>query len=250
MYKGGPKRMEDYRLVVTKTMQRGRGTGSTWSGAGAGASAGSIGAVRQTAFRPPVVTQHPSTDGEAPTMAMAPEGGPSGMYGKLLGLKGRGGGRGGRGGRSGAGRGGRGGGSSSQGGDGGGSSVWVVELGLWLLNPAVTFGEVAGAARAVILTSGTLAPIESFASELGTSFDVQLEAPHVVDMKRQVWAGIIDAGPSRLPLNASYRTADTYDFQDQLGAVLLATCQVAPGGVLVFLPSYSLLDKLEGASRI
>jgi Fanconi anemia group J protein len=125
----------------------------------------------------------------------------------------------------------------------------VVELGLWLLNPAVTFGEVAGVARSVILTSGTLAPIESFASELGTTFDVQLEAPHVVDMKRQVWAGIIDAGPSRLPLNASYRTADTYDFQDQLGAVLLATCQTAPGGVLMFLPSYSLLDKLEGMSR-
>lgn len=42
------------------------------------------------------------------------------------------------------------------------------------------------AARSVILTSGTLAPIESFASELGVAFDVQLEAPHVVDMKRQV----------------------------------------------------------------
>jgi Fanconi anemia group J protein len=62
-----------------------------------------------------------------------------------------------------------------------------------------------------------------------------------------VWAGVVDAGPSRMPLNASYKTADTPAFQDQLGEVLLATCVTAPGGVLVFVPSYALLDKLEGA---
>ena len=40
--------------------------------------------------------------------------------------------------------------------------------------------------HSVILTSGTLSPLDSFASELGTDFKVQLEAPHVVDMAKQV----------------------------------------------------------------
>ena len=34
--------------------------------------------------------------------------------------------------------------------------------------------------RSIILTSGTLSPMASFASELGASFPVQLEANHVI----------------------------------------------------------------------
>ncbi len=41
-------------------------------------------------------------------------------------------------------------------------------------------------ARSIVLTSGTLSPMDSFASELGVTFHQRLEAPHVVDMARQV----------------------------------------------------------------
>jgi len=34
--------------------------------------------------------------------------------------------------------------------------------------------------RSVILTSGTLAPMTSFASELGIPFPIQLEANHII----------------------------------------------------------------------
>lgn len=37
---------------------------------------------------------------------------------------------------------------------------------LWALNPAVAFAAVAAQARSIILTSGTLSPLESFASEV------------------------------------------------------------------------------------
>lgn len=40
--------------------------------------------------------------------------------------------------------------------------------------------------RCIVLTSGTLSPMDSFASELGVTFHQRLEAPHVVDMKKQV----------------------------------------------------------------
>lgn len=37
----------------------------------------------------------------------------------------------------------------------------------------------------IILTSGTLSPMQSFQSELGTPFQIKLEASHVID-KHQV----------------------------------------------------------------
>lgn len=47
-------------------------------------------------------------------------------------------------------------------------SGWAVQLCLWSLNPAVAFKELTDKACCVILTSGTLAPTDSFASEVGT----------------------------------------------------------------------------------
>jgi hypothetical protein len=66
---------------------------------------------------------------------------------------------------------------------------WSVQLCLWSLNPGVVFDEVAAQARCIVLTSGTLSPMDSFASELGVTFHQRLEAPHVVDMKKQVGLG-------------------------------------------------------------
>lgn len=39
--------------------------------------------------------------------------------------------------------------------------------------------------RSILLTSGTLSPLDSFAHELGLAFPVRLENPHVVS-KEQV----------------------------------------------------------------
>ena len=47
-------------------------------------------------------------------------------------------------------------------------SGWVVQLCLWSLNPAVAFKELTDKARCVVLTSGTLAPMDSFASEVSS----------------------------------------------------------------------------------
>ncbi|CAL9205095.1 unnamed protein product [Musa hybrid cultivar] len=122
---------------------------------------------------------------------------------------------------------------------------WICKLSLWCLNPAVVFKEIANLSLSVILTSGTLAPMGSFASELGVQFEACLEAPHVIDVESQVWAAVVPAGPANCQLNASYKTADGYAFQDGLGASLEEICKIAPGGVLVFFPSYKLLEKLH-----
>jgi Fanconi anemia group J protein len=43
----------------------------------------------------------------------------------------------------------------------------------------------------VLLTSGTLSPLDSFSGELGLDFHIKLEAPHVVDVSRQVCCWVV-----------------------------------------------------------
>ncbi|KAK4753383.1 hypothetical protein SAY87_022181 [Trapa incisa] len=117
-------------------------------------------------------------------------------------------------------------------------------LSLWCLNPAVVFKDIADLSLSVILTSGTLSPMNSFSSELGVQFGTCLEAPHVINVKSQVWGGIVCTGPENYPLNSSYKTADGYAFQDALGKSLEEILKIVPGGSLVFFPSYKLMDKL------
>ncbi|KAH9693919.1 Helicase ATP-binding domain-containing protein [Citrus sinensis] len=90
----------------------------------------------------------------------------------------------------------------------------------------------------------TLSPMNSFSSELGVQFGTCLEAPHVIDVDLQVLTSVISTGPDNYPLNASYKTADGYAFQDALGKSIEEICNVVPGGSLVFFPSYKLMEKL------
>ncbi|XP_039689401.1 Fanconi anemia group J protein homolog isoform X2 [Medicago truncatula] len=124
------------------------------------------------------------------------------------------------------------------------SGNWTHTLSLWCLNPAAVFREVADLSLSVILTSGTLSPMMSFSSELGVKFETNLEAPHVIDTDSQVWPAIISTGPGNYPLNASYKTADVYAFQDAVGRSLEEIFKIVSGGCLVFFPSYKLMEKL------
>ncbi|XP_061537619.1 Fanconi anemia group J protein isoform X1 [Phycodurus eques] len=117
-------------------------------------------------------------------------------------------------------------------------------LSFWCLNPAVAFSDLSGTVHSIVLTSGTLSPMGSFSSELGVKFSLQLEASHVIN-KSQVWVGTLGVGPQGRKLCATFQYAETYAFQDEVGDLLLHLCQVVPKGVLCFLPSYKMLDKLR-----
>ncbi|XP_038549559.1 Fanconi anemia group J protein [Micropterus salmoides] len=120
----------------------------------------------------------------------------------------------------------------------------ILTLSFWCLNPAVAFSDLSGTVHSIVLTSGTLSPMGSFSSELGVKFSIQLEANHVIN-KSQVWVGTIGAGPQGRKLCATFQHTETYAFQDEVGALLLHVCQVVAKGVLCFLPSYKMLDKLR-----
>ena len=117
-------------------------------------------------------------------------------------------------------------------------------LSLWCMNPAVAFKQLSSRAHSIILTSGTLSPLNSFASELGAPFSVRLEAPHVVNMAKQVWAGVMTSAPSGEQVVATYQHNNKPEFMDNVGNIVVQMCSTIPDGVLLFLPSYSLLDRL------
>ncbi|KAM9359039.1 Fanconi anemia group J protein [Symphorus nematophorus] len=120
----------------------------------------------------------------------------------------------------------------------------VLTLSFWCLNPAVAFSDLSGSVHSIVLTSGTLSPMGSFSSELGVKFSIQLEANHVIN-KSQVWVGTVGTGPKGGKLCATFQNTETYAFQDEVGLLLLHVCQVVSKGVLCFLPSYKMLDKLR-----
>lgn len=122
----------------------------------------------------------------------------------------------------------------------------VVKINFWALNPALAFRDLVGdnGARSVVLTSGTLAPLSSFATELGVDFPIRLEAQHCINMERQVWGAVVSSGPNRINLNAGYKSRSDYGFQDELGVSLQKWAQVTPHGMLMFFPSYSLMDNI------
>ncbi|RTG90878.1 fanconi anemia group J protein [Schistosoma bovis] len=118
-----------------------------------------------------------------------------------------------------------------------------LSLNFWCLNPSVVFSQLASMAHCVILMSGTLSPLDSLEAELNVQFPLRLEANHVISNSRLL-VTTLSHGPNGTRLCATYQHQNTYTFQDDIGTVVVNACRLVPGGVLCFLPSYSLLDKL------
>uniref|UniRef100_A0A8C6SWZ8 DNA 5'-3' helicase n=1 Tax=Neogobius melanostomus TaxID=47308 RepID=A0A8C6SWZ8_9GOBI len=100
----------------------------------------------------------------------------------------------------------------------------VLSLGFWCLNPAVAFSDLGDTVHCI--------------------FTVQLEANHVIN-KSQVWVGTVGDGPKGKKLCATFQHTETYEFQDEVGELLLHVCQAVSKGVLCFVPSYKMLEKLR-----
>jgi Rad3-related DNA helicase len=114
---------------------------------------------------------------------------------------------------------------------------WVVCVGFWCLNPAVTFEYIRNNARSVIVTSGTLTPSTSFASELNTHFAHILHTNHIINLHQQVRISVISSYENQ-PLTVTFKQLDDLRLQDALGESVLALLRCIPQGVLCFFPSY------------
>ncbi|CAL1377958.1 unnamed protein product [Linum trigynum] len=116
-------------------------------------------------------------------------------------------------------------------------------LSWWCFNPGIAMEEFSKrGVGSIILTSGTLSPMESFAQELRLNFPVRLENPHVIS-SNQIWAGVVGVGPSGHSFNSSYRNRDSVEYKRELGNAIVNFARIVPDGLLVFFPSYYVLDK-------
>ncbi|XP_016057722.1 PREDICTED: regulator of telomere elongation helicase 1 isoform X2 [Miniopterus natalensis] len=116
-------------------------------------------------------------------------------------------------------------------------------LSYWCFSPGYSLRElVRQGIRTLLLTSGTLAPVSSFALEMQIPFPVCLENPHVID-KHQIWVGIVPKGPDGAQLSSAFDKRFSEECLSSLGKALVNIAQVVPHGLLVFFPSYPVLEK-------
>ncbi|KAI4331239.1 hypothetical protein MLD38_029443 [Melastoma candidum] len=116
-------------------------------------------------------------------------------------------------------------------------------LSWWCFNPGIAMQEFSKiGVGSVVLTSGTLSPLDSFAHELNLEFPVRLENPHVISLN-QLWAGVVPLGPSGYSFNSSYRNRDSLEYKQELGNAIVNFARIVPDGLLVFFSSYYILDQ-------
>jgi regulator of telomere elongation helicase 1 len=116
------------------------------------------------------------------------------------------------------------------------------KLSLWCFNPGMALRELAAAnVRSFILASGTLSPMASFAHELQIPFKNQLENLHVIKPS-QVMVTVLKTGPTDITLNSSFNQRSNVVYKSELGMAISRTARVVPDGLLVFFPSYALME--------
>ncbi len=110
--------------------------------------------------------------------------------------------------------------------------------------------------KSIIMTSGTLSPMDAFCDDMNIPIPIKLENPHVIK-RSQIYVGAVAVGPNGKQLNSSYNIRDTNEYKDELGASIFMICQTMgprssnshipsglnlKGGILVFFPSYGLME--------
>lgn len=118
----------------------------------------------------------------------------------------------------------------------------VRTLSFWCFNSGVALHELRDLeVRNFILASGTLSPMTSYAAEFRLPFPIRLESHHVIGSD-QLFCRVLTNGPSNTVLNSSYANRNTAKYKNELAALVLNLCIMVPEGVLVFFPSYTVLE--------
>ena len=116
-------------------------------------------------------------------------------------------------------------------------------LNLMCQNPGLCFKNInEQKPKSIILTSGTLTPFDSYESELETKFDVKYVGKHIIDNQKQLRSYFIK-NAKNTELKFDYSNRDNEQMIRNLGKMMLNTFRLVPNGVLVFFPSYHLMNQ-------
>uniref|UniRef100_A0A4X1UHK0 DEAD/H-box helicase 11 n=1 Tax=Sus scrofa TaxID=9823 RepID=A0A4X1UHK0_PIG len=112
-----------------------------------------------------------------------------------------------------------------------------------LLNPAVHFAQVVKECRAVVIAGGTMQPVSDFREQLLACAGVEAErvvefsCGHVIPPDN-ILPLVICSGPANQQLEFTYQKRELPQMMDETGRILCNLCNVVPGGVVCFFPSY------------
>uniref|UniRef100_A0A8C1WR91 Regulator of telomere elongation helicase 1 n=1 Tax=Cyprinus carpio TaxID=7962 RepID=A0A8C1WR91_CYPCA len=116
-------------------------------------------------------------------------------------------------------------------------------LSYWCFSPGFSMQELLRQeVRSIILTSGTLSPLSSFTCEMQIPFPVSLENPHVIQ-RDQIFVSVIEKGPDGVQLSTAFNRRFVPENMSSMGNTLVNLARVVPHGLLVFFPSYPVMDK-------
>jgi regulator of telomere elongation helicase 1 len=94
----------------------------------------------------------------------------------------------------------------------------------------------------LIMTSGTLAPFQSFVDSLEISFDLVLENPHVADPSQLL---VAIASSNRTPFQFTYQNRGNERMRKDFGSCFQRVLEIVPSGLLTFFASFAALDDLS-----
>lgn len=115
------------------------------------------------------------------------------------------------------------------------------KIAVYCLNPAIGFQKlIEYSPRNIILTSGTLSPLETLACELETEFPIRLENLHVIDKKQVLMLKVVKKNDGT-DYCFNYESRKNPDQLNELSQLIMRTCQKTPGGILVFFSSYDMM---------
>lgn len=122
----------------------------------------------------------------------------------------------------------------------------IVSLSLSCFDAEPCIAEISHAARSMIILSGTLAPLEKSDDEFGVPFEQKLSASHVVDGRRQIYAGVVsDLSPVTRQAKLTFQTLSNTRMLIDIGNFLVTVARCTPGGIIVFAPSFFALRTLS-----
>lgn len=123
----------------------------------------------------------------------------------------------------------------------------IIKLNVFCLNPGFGFKEVTNDnPHTILLTSGTLSPLDGLESELKCKFSIKLTSDHVIE-KEQIKLNIVCRYPEEITnqgvLNFNKDNKDLPSTIESLGKMMKSLVRITPGGVLCFFTSFNHLNK-------
>ncbi|KAH9049835.1 DNA repair helicase [Lactarius hengduanensis] len=126
--------------------------------------------------------------------------------------------------------------------------TYEIQIKYQSLNPAPQFRAVVDAARSVILAGGTMSPMSDLTAQLFAHLPaekISLFSCNHITPESNLRTLVIPRGPRGGELNFKHSNMENADLLFELGQIVANFSRIVPDGMVVFLPSFKVLEKVK-----